>query len=125
VGGTAVQKILFVDDDTTIIECYSDLFRMLGYDISSETDPRKALERYRVGDRFSAVVIDRGLPFVSGTELAASIRQHDPSAHIVIVSGHSWETLPDKERTRITGLGISFIAKPFSSDELLRLLTFS
>jgi len=120
-----VEKILFVDDDRTIIECYSDLFRMLGYDIAAETDPHTVIDRYRSGERFSAVVIDLGLPFVSGTELATAIRQSDPVARIVIASGHSWETLPDKERAIITRLGISFIAKPFSSDELLKLLAFS
>ena len=120
-----MQTILFVDDDTTIVECYSDIFRTLGYDIATETDSRAVIDRYNAGERFPAVVIDRGLPFLSGTELAATIRRNDPTARIVIASGHSWETLPEKERMIMTHLDISFISKPFSSDDLLKLLTFS
>jgi DNA-binding NtrC family response regulator len=120
-----VQNILFVDDDVTIVECYADIFRMLGYDISVATDARQALDHLKEGKRFSAVVIDLGLPLMSGTELAAAIRRDDPAVRIVIASGHTWETLPDKERDRIAQLGFSFIAKPFSSEELLKLLAFS
>jgi two-component system, cell cycle sensor histidine kinase and response regulator CckA len=120
-----VQNILFVDDDATIVECYADIFRILGYDIAVAVDARQALDHLRDGKRFSAVVIDLGLPLMSGTELAAAIRQSDPAARIVIASGHIWETLPDRERDRITQLGLAFIAKPFSSEELLKLLTFS
>ncbi len=120
-----VPRILFVDDDATIVDCFADLFRALGFTVETAGDARQAIERFEAAGDFSAVVIDRGLPLMSGIELAALLREKDPALRIVLTSGHLWDTLPDRERQAVARLELRFLAKPFSSEELLKLLSFS
>ncbi|HOW50501.1 MAG TPA: response regulator [bacterium] len=120
-----MPRILFVDDDATIVDCFADLFRALGFTVETAGDARQAIERFEAAGDFSAVVIDRGLPLMSGIELAALLREKDPALRIVLTSGHLWDTLPDRERQAVARLELRFLAKPFSSEELLKLLSFS
>jgi DNA-binding response OmpR family regulator len=78
------------------------------------------MTQFKNGRPFTAVVIDHGLPFVSGIELAAMICEIAPRQCIILASGRTRETLPDHDRALIARLGLRFLAKPFSAEELLR-----
>lgn len=117
-----MKNVLFVDDDSAIIECYSDIFTIMGFNVVNADSAEKTLELYKSGMEFCAVIIDIGLPVKSGTEVAEEILLINPAQKIILTSGYSIDTLPEKEKEIIKRhREFIFITKPFVSKDLTKI----
>lgn len=77
-------RILLVDNDKELLDYYSNILQMHGFETLSFTNP---LQAYQAIESFQAdlIVLDLYMPECSGVDLAKVIRQNDDFAHIPIV----------------------------------------
>jgi len=110
-----VARILFVDDEPTIRDAVRQLFEYESHDIRVEGDGPDALEAY--GEfRPHLTFLDVKMPGMDGLEVLERLRERDPAALIVMVSGHG--TIDTAVEATRKG-AYDFLEKPLDSDRLL------
>ncbi|MFZ5812574.1 MAG: response regulator [Thermodesulfobacteriota bacterium] len=116
-GATAGRgRILYVDDEESLAEIGAELLASLGFQVTAETDSRKALARFRADPgAFDVVVTDQTMPGLSGADLARELLDIRPDLPIILVTGFS-ESL-SKERVRALGIR-DFLLKPVLRKDL-------
>ena len=112
------ERILFIDDEASIVSMASKHLSRLGYHVISETDPVKALEKFRAcPNDFDLVISDITMPLLSGDHLAREILNIRKDMPIVLCSGFS-NRMNQKKADEI---GIkAFAVKPVSTENLSR-----
>jgi CheY-like chemotaxis protein len=113
-----VGTILVVDDDPEIRDVMRWLLEDEGWTVETASDGRDALER-ATQTRPALIVLDMGLPILSGEEVAMRLRvyyQHQPPP-IVVVSA---DGRAGEKAARIGAA--AYLHKPFDVDELARLV---
>jgi CheY-like chemotaxis protein len=89
-GGTAADsgrpRVLLVDDDPLMLETLRGLLEPAGYDVETAASGEDGIERYR-RERFDCVVTDARMRGVSGLIVCRAIKDHDPDAHVVLLTG--------------------------------------
>lgn len=108
------MKILIADDDPQILRALRITLSARGYDVTTAHDGRSALDA-AASTHPDLVVIDLGMPGLSGVEVIQAIRGWS-TAPILVVSGRteSW----DKVEALDAGAD-DYVTKPFAADELL------
>jgi putative nucleotidyltransferase with HDIG domain len=81
-------RVLVVDDDAAFALVVTELLLSKGYQALSASSSGAALALARSGD-FAAAVVDLVLPDMSGFEVADRIRELNPDAQIVVLTGHA------------------------------------
>lgn len=110
-----METILIVDDDHAVQKALTRLFEYEGYKVAVSGDGHSALESFRTLLP-TAIVLDLGLPLVSGKQVCREIRRQTRSIPIIIVS--AWTEESDK--VLLFELGADdYVTKPFSPRELL------
>ena len=84
---TAAIRILFVDDEERILRSLAMQFRRQ-YDVLTESDPRRALERLK-SETVHIIVSDQRMPQMSGAELLAQAREIAPDTLRILLTGYS------------------------------------
>lgn len=109
------SRVLVVDDDPDIREAVRWLLEDEGLAVETAADGLQAVER-AMRDRPALVVLDMGLPLLSGEEVAAALRAHfrEPPPIIVITAAGSVA-----EKAQRIG-AFAYVSKPFDLDELVR-----
>lgn len=113
-------RILMVDDDETTLQVNQVLLEQAGLAVYPVSDPMAALEAARAFEA-DVILLDVIMPDVSGTELAAVMRQDrqfDPVPILFLTS----ETHPDQKTLGAALGGDDYITKPFDPDYLLTTL---
>jgi nitrogen-specific signal transduction histidine kinase/CheY-like chemotaxis protein len=109
--------LLVVDDDDGAREFTALLLRRAGFDVVEARDGAEAVEIFR--ERTSAlagVVLDSTMPGMSGASAFAAIREIDPSARVLLVSGYT----SDRDGEALIERGMNgFLQKPFEPEVLL------
>ena len=109
------RKILIVDDDNDIIECFKFIFECEGFKIEGAQSPEEALNKVRV-NKYVIAILDYILPDMKGDELAERLLKIDDSLNLIFISGYT-----DAEDT-ISRKGINayrFFMKPINPDSLI------
>ena len=109
------EKILIVEDDTSILRGLQLNLEMEGYKILTAEDGQSGIETFEE-HRPDLVILDIMLPRMNGYEVLESVRKLDPDVGVVILSAR--EGYDDK----VLGLTLGaddFLAKPFELRELL------
>jgi len=108
------MKILIADDDPQILRALRIALGARGYDVVTAPDGRSAVEA-AVKEHPDLIVLDLGMPGLSGIEVIESVRGWS-SVPILVVSGRSesW----DKVDALDAGAD-DYVTKPFQADELL------
>ena len=83
---TTSLRILFVDDDDTIREAMVAILNWFGHDTFSAARGKSALNLYRTND-VDLVITDYEMPDMKGFDLAQRIREINPSAKIIMLTG--------------------------------------
>jgi CheY-like chemotaxis protein len=84
------EKVLFVDDDVTLADLGGKLLSTLGYQVVTQSDPRRALEVFRESpNRFDLVITDMIMPGLTGDALAREVTKHRPDIPIIVCTGFS------------------------------------
>jgi len=88
----------------------------LGYAVTPETDPRRAVEAFRAGpDAFDLVITDYSMPQMAGLDLARAVRELRDDIPIIMLTGFI-EDLPP-ELIRQAGV-TRVLKKPISTEDL-------
>ena len=110
------KKILFIDDEYSLVKIWVKILQNWGYDVESSTDSLQALERFKTDpNRFDLVISDIGMPNMSGDELARELLKIRVNLPIIICTGYS-DRIDEKTAKDI---GVTrYITKPIDIDEL-------
>jgi DNA-binding response OmpR family regulator len=109
------QRILLVEDDTSIVIGLRMNLEREGYEVELAEDGDTALERIREGD-FDLVLLDVMLPKRNGYEVLDALRKEGNLTPVLMLSARS------AEMDKVMGLDLGaddYIPKPFSVAELL------
>ena len=108
-------SLLFADDDPLFREETEPLLRYLFREVSVARDGGEALALYRQ-IRPDILLIDMLMPVHDGIEVVKQIRVHDPHTPIVMLTGHSSETV----LLEVVKLYLEdYLLKPFDSQRLI------
>ncbi len=107
----APARILVVDDEPSICDVLGISLRKEGYDVATETNPRRALERFRQ-EHFDVVLQDLRMPEMDGIELLKEIKRVREDTSVIIMTAYStWDRAVEAMR-----LGAyDYIRKPFDT----------
>lgn len=108
-------KILVVDDEPLIRLSAIDVARDAGFGTVAAAGAEQAMELLEQTPGISLLFTDiRMAGDEDGLTLAKTVRQRWPDIRVIVTSGHL-EGVPSDD-------GISFLAKPYSPEELTRAL---
>ena len=106
------ELILIVDDEESILVALANILRDEGFRTIATTRGEEALELYRT-KRPDAVFLDIWLPDRDGLETLRALRELDPSAAVIMMSGHGTSTTAVKA---IKMGAQDYLEKPLSYD---------
>jgi len=110
--------VLVVDDDPLIRDLGREILELAGFDVVLAADGVEALEVHAsLEGRIACVVLDLTMPRLSGERTLVRLRERDPELPVLLASGYTDVAL-DERFARDPRL--SFVAKPFTIDELQR-----
>jgi two-component system, cell cycle sensor histidine kinase and response regulator CckA len=108
--------VLVVDDERISRRVASRMLRELGLRVLEADGAEEALDVFRISQRpIDLVLLDVVMPETDGVELARQILAHRPGQRILFMSAHPAEVLAEHG---LQDLEVSFLAKPYSMDEL-------
>ena len=112
--------VLVVDDDPDLCATLWDVFRERGYRVSIAHDEHQAAACLR-GASFKAVLIDMRLPAGDGTSVFRLVREANPQARTIVITGHRSEM--DEVIRKMLNEGADAVCyKPFDVPKLLETL---
>jgi len=113
---TGRERILFIDDEESVINIGKEMLEEFGYTVTIETSPTEGLNTFcNHPTNFDLVITDKNMPDMTGFELAEKMLQIQPNIPIILCSGYSDRT--DIKKARAMGFKES-ISKPLLMSEL-------
>ena len=108
--------ILIIDDEEIVRDLGKRSLERQGHQVLVAADGPEAIEAFRSqGNRVQLVILDSGLPGMSGAETLVHLRELKPGLDVLISSGYSEdEALRPFGDARISG----FIQKPYLAQDL-------
>jgi DNA-binding NtrC family response regulator len=110
--------ILVVDDDQELCETVLDLLQERGYRVTWACDAREANKRLSDQD-FQVVLIDMKLPAGDGSQVLLQVKQSNPNAGTVLITGYRSE-METQIRQALKEGANAVCYKPFDVPQLLK-----
>jgi len=114
-----LTKLLVVDDEDIILNIATDVLESEGYDVTTETNPIKALEIVRE-NKFDFVLTDINMPEMNGLDMVKKIQEIDSEVGAIFMTGYA--NLETAKGAIQTG-AYDYIMKPFELNELRAAVT--
>jgi PAS domain S-box-containing protein len=110
------ERILFVDDEESLVVMMEPMLAHLGYEVLATTSSHKALQMFQAAPQsFDLVMTDLTMPNMTGESLARKLRCLHPDIPIILCTGYSSRIDADQVAT----LGIdALLLKPWKIQEL-------
>jgi two-component system KDP operon response regulator KdpE len=108
-------RVLVVDDEPPIRRFLRTSLTAHGYHVMEAADGAEALEKLVDGGA-DVIVLDLGLPDISGLDIIRRLREEGSAALIVVLSSRN------DERGKVEALDLGaddYVTKPFGMDELI------
>jgi PAS domain S-box-containing protein len=110
------ERILFVDDEVSVISMVSKSLERLGYSVTTCDSSRRALSLFsRSPEDFDLVITDQTMPEMTGLNLARKLLSIRHDLPIILCTGYSHAAFP--ERAQEAGIR-EFLMKPIVRSEL-------
>jgi PAS domain S-box-containing protein len=118
--GASAHRVLVVEDNDDVRRALETLLRLGGCEVAGAADGAQALAESR---RFrpTVVLVDLGLPDVSGYEVARSLRGDADLAGVHLVALTGWAQEEDRRQSIAAGFD-RHLVKPVEPDTVLELL---
>ena len=97
-----MRRVLVVDDNQDAADSLGMLLRFLGAEVAVEHDGRAALAQMKIF-RPEVVLLDLGMPGMSGIEVARHMREDPEMRGITLVALTGWGQREDRRRTQEAG----------------------
>ena len=110
------KRIITVDDSKTMREMVSFTLKNAGYDMLEAEDGKHALE-VLTGQTVDVIITDLNMPKISGSDLIRKIMEADPTANIIVSTGHDRADPKVKEALDLGAKDL--LGKPFGDPERL------
>ena len=112
------MKILVVDDENIVLDSCQRVLEADGFEVFLVPSADKALKAMKNED-FTLLLIDVKMPGHDGMYLMREVKEKWPDIPIIVMSGYHTKEIIE-EAVKIGAA--TFIAKPFTPDELLEAL---
>ena len=112
------ERILFVDDEKSIVGFGKDMLEGLGYKVTAKTSSLEALETFRAeSGAFDLVITDMTMPDLTGATLAQRLWAIRKDIPIILCSGFS--QLIDGGQAKKLGIR-EYVTKPYTLTTLAK-----
>ena len=112
----AKKKILFIDDEESVLYSMSKILSLLGFNVVAMQSSTEALASFRKEPtHFDIVVTDHNMPQLTGYDMAKQFLEIRPDIPIILYTACSSEFTPEKVKK--TGIK-ELLIKPVSAQEL-------
>ncbi|MGK2962133.1 MAG: PAS domain-containing protein, partial [Gemmatimonadaceae bacterium] len=119
-GKPGNELILLVEDQDEVRRVARRILTARGYRVVEARNGIEALALLKAPDSgVDLVLTDAVMPLMSGTDLVRALRANNPAMPVIIASGY---TDPELVSYCTGELKVPFLAKPFRSDELVRIV---
>jgi len=112
------RVVLIVEDEALVRANTSEMIAELGHAVL-EAETAEAAVSVLESRAVDVLIVDIGLPGMSGDSLAAQVRRRWPSVQVVIASGCSGEDSRDFSSALD---GVDWLQKPYDAPDLMRML---
>lgn len=111
----AGKIILLIEDEESVKELVSLVLTEQGYQVLAASDPIEASQIMdRVDGAVEMLIVDSGLPVMSGEQFADKLIAKFPSTRVLMISGY-----PDGKRRMDSEKTVyPFLQKPFTPNQL-------
>lgn len=109
------SKLLLVDDEPLLLKSLHAILLPHGYEVEIASSGRRALERLHQ-QRFDLVLLDLGMPDISGYEILDFVAGSRSDTSVIVVSGDS--SINSAIRALRSGAD-DFLRKPYEPEEML------
>ncbi|MFZ5585677.1 MAG: response regulator [Thermodesulfobacteriota bacterium] len=111
----AKGSVLLVDDGVDFVRIMAERLRERGYQVAEASDGPTALDALE-RSRFDTIVLDLVMPGMDGIETLRRIKERDPAARVIVLSGHA----SGQYVVQALALGaLDFMVKPVDIESLL------
>ena len=115
---TGTERILFIDDEKSLVDLGQQILERLGYKVTIRTSSVEALELFiEQPDKFDLIITDMTMPNMTGDELAGELMNIRADIPVILCTGYSERI--SKERAHDLGIK-EFILKPIVMRELAK-----
>lgn len=110
------ERILFVDDEDSVVHLFKRMFTKLGYTVTTFNDSLQALDEFRQHpDMYDLVISDNLMPNMDGLALSRKLLAIRPDIPIIVSSGFSERKTQDTAKA----IGVkAFLLKPLLIQEI-------
>ncbi|MET0505000.1 MAG: response regulator [Luteibacter sp.] len=119
-GDAERLRVLVVDDNVDVVETLGWLLTEMGHEHRAVLDGRLAVEA-ALGFRPHVVLLDVGMPSMSGYDVCRALRRNAELRDMAIVAQTGWGQDADKAATAEAGFDYHLV-KPVGADDLRRAL---
>lgn len=118
---TGPTRVLIVDDNRDAAEMVATMFDIMGYSTQQAYDGRSALTA-AAWFRPDVVILDIGMPDMSGLAVAKILRQQEATRDCLIVALSGWGSPTMRAATEEAGFD-AHLTKPAQMEDLLNAAT--
>jgi signal transduction histidine kinase/integral membrane sensor domain MASE1/ActR/RegA family two-component response regulator len=110
--------VLVVEDEQPMVLLLTNALVKAGYQSIIAMDGEEAIELYRQNrDKIDIVLMDLGLPKVTGADVIRFMKKQDPTTKIIVTTGY----LEPELKSELFGTGVKdYIHKPYSVDAVIK-----
>jgi len=117
---TGNERILFVDDEESMVYVARNRLERLGYQVEAKTSPDEALKLFRdIPNQFDLVITDMSMPEMTGDRFAQEILKIRPDIPTILCTGYSEKI--DKQKAKEMGIR-QYIEKPIKRSVLAKMV---
>ncbi|NNL77047.1 MAG: response regulator, partial [Desulfobacterales bacterium] len=115
---TGSERILFVDDETALVNIGKQMLESMGYKVTTRTSSIEALELFKAKtNSFDLVITDMTMPNMTGDELARELIRIKPEIPVVLCTGYSARI----NQQQAAAMGIrAFVSKPILKRDIAK-----
>jgi CheY-like chemotaxis protein len=112
--------ILVVEDEANMLRLLETVLSKRGYQVLTAADGEEAIEVHRSHkDAIDIILLDLGLPRISGQDVLVKLKTQNPDVKIVIATGYIEPDLSSE----IERAGVKhFIHKPYVLDDVVKII---
>jgi CheY-like chemotaxis protein len=119
-GAPTPLRIVVADDNQDAAEACATLLELCGHSVAVAFDGREAL-RLAAGFRPHVMLLDIGMPKLTGYEVARETRAEPWGREVVLIALTGWGQEEDRRRTLAAGFD-RHLTKPIDPEEIKKLL---